>query len=169
MNDLVTVSNKLNYIMFANDTTLYFRVEYFPKDDLCNCVTNELNKTYLWFINTKLSLNAEKTQCLTFHTRQKHINPILHSINGVEIENVDSFKCLCIFINNHLSWSTHIGMVSNKLSKIIGILKGLRYVYPEQVLLQIYNSLFEAHINYRLLVWGVDTDIIFKLQKKRCA
>ena len=53
----------------------------------------------------------------------KHINPILYSINGVEIENVDSFKFLGIFINNHLTWSTHIGMVANKLSKIIGILK----------------------------------------------
>ena len=55
-------------------------------------------------------------------------------------------------------------MVANKISKIICILK--RYVYPEQVLLQIYNSLFMAHINYGLLVWGVDTDRIFKLQKK---
>ena len=152
--------------MYADDTTLYFKVEDFPKDDLRNCVTNELNKIHLWLQNNKLSLNAEKTKCITFHTQQKHINPILYSINGVEIENVDSFKFLCIFINNHLTWSTHIGIVANKLSKIIGILKRLRYVYPEQVLLQIYNSLFMAHINYGLLVWGVDTDIIFKLQKK---
>ena len=57
-------------------------------------------------------------------------------------------------------------MVANKLYKIIGILKRLRYVYPGQVLLQIYNSLFVAHINYGRLVWGVDTDRIFKLQKK---
>ena len=58
-------------------------------------------------------------------------------------------------------------MVANKLSKIIGILKRLRYVYPEQVLLQIYNSLFVAHINYGLLVWGVDTDIIFLNYRKK--
>ena len=31
INDLVTVSNKLNYIMYADDTTLYFKVEDFPK------------------------------------------------------------------------------------------------------------------------------------------
>ena len=111
-------------------------------------------------------MNAEKSKCITFHTRQKHINSILYSVNGVETENVDSFKFLGIFLNNHLTWSTHIGMVANKLLKIIGILKRLRYVYPEQVPLQIYNSLFMAHINYGLLVWGVDTDRIFKLQKK---
>ena len=111
-------------------------------------------------------MNAEKTKCITFHTRQKHINPILYSINGVEIENVDSFKFLGILINNHLTWRTYIGMVANKLSKIIGILNRLRYVYPEQVLLQIYNSLFIVHINYGLPVWGVDTDRLFKLQKK---
>ena len=169
INDLVTVSNKLNYIMYAYDTTLYFKVEDFPNGDLRNCVTNELNKMHLWLQNHKLSLNAEKTKCIAFHTRHKHINPILYSMNGVEIENVDSFKFLCIFINNHLTWNTHIGMVANQLSKIIGILKRLRYVYPEQVLLQIYNSLFMAHINYGLLVWGVDTDRTFKIQKKRCA
>ena len=102
--------------------------------------------------NNKLALDAEKTKCMTFHIRQKHINPILYSINGVEIENVDSLKFLGIFINNHLTWSTRIGMVANKLSKIIGILKRLRYVYPEQVLLQIHKSLFMAHINYGILV-----------------
>ena len=75
----------------------------FPKDDLRNCVTNELNKIHLWLKNNKLSLNAEKTKCITFHTRQKHINPILYSINGVEIENVDSLKFLGIFLNNHLT------------------------------------------------------------------
>ena len=40
------------------------------------------------------------------------------------------------------------------------------YVYPEQALLTIYNSLFVSHINYGLLVWGGDLDRIFKLQKK---
>ena len=80
-------------------------------------------------------MNAEKTKCMTFHTRQKHINPILYSINAVEIENVNRFKFLSIFINNHLTWSTHIGMVANKLSKVIGILKRIRYVYHEKVLL----------------------------------
>ena len=77
--------------MYADDTTLYFKVEDFPKDDLRNCVTNELNKIHSWLQNNKLSLSSEKTKCITFHTRQKHINPILYSINRVEIENVDSF------------------------------------------------------------------------------
>ena len=31
INNLVTVSNKLNCIMYADDTTLYFKVEDFPK------------------------------------------------------------------------------------------------------------------------------------------
>ena len=62
---------------------------------------------------------------------KKHIDPISHSINGLEIENVESFNFLCIFINNHLTRSTHIDMVANKLYKIIGMSKRLRYVYPE--------------------------------------
>ena len=66
------------------------------------------NKIHLWLQNNKLSLNAEKTKCITFHTRQKHINPLLYSINGVEIENVDSFKFIGIFLNNHIAFLEHV-------------------------------------------------------------
>ena len=37
INDLATVSNKCNYFMYADDITLYFKVEDFPKNNLCNC------------------------------------------------------------------------------------------------------------------------------------
>ena len=56
--------------MYADDTTLYFKIEDFPKYDLRNCVTNELIKIHLWLQNNKLSLNTEKIKCITFHTRQ---------------------------------------------------------------------------------------------------
>ena len=55
--------------MYADDTTLYFKVDYFPKYDKRNCVTNELSKIHLWLQNNKPSLNAEETKCITFHTQ----------------------------------------------------------------------------------------------------
>ena len=36
INDLITVSNKLNFIMYADDTTIYFDLEDFEKDYLDN-------------------------------------------------------------------------------------------------------------------------------------
>ena len=53
-------------------------------------------------------------------------------------------------------------MVTNKLSKVIGILNRLIPVYPQNALLSIYHSLFASHLNYGLL----HVNRVSKLQKK---
>ena len=69
-------------------------------------------------------------------------------------------------LNEALSWKNHIAMVSNKISKVIGILYRLNYVIPESVLFTLYNSLIVSYINYGLLLWGVDCHKLETLQKK---
>ena len=88
INDLVTVSNKLNFLMYADDTTIYFNLEDFSRDDVVNCVSIELNKVNNWLHVNKLSLNIKKTKCMIFHRHQKKIEPISFSINEVQIDNV---------------------------------------------------------------------------------
>ena len=58
INNLV---NKLNFLMYADDTTIYFNLEDFSRDDVVNCVSIELNKFINWLHENKLSLNIEKT------------------------------------------------------------------------------------------------------------
>ena len=41
-----------------------------------------------------------------------------------------------------------VEMVTNKLSKITGILNKLKFIYTHNILLTIYNYLFVSHINY---------------------
>ena len=41
-----------------------------------------------------------------------------------------------------------------KLSRSIGILYRLRNIYPESVLVTIYNTLILPHFHYCLLLWG---------------
>ena len=57
-------------------------------------------------------------------------------------------------------------MVSNKISKVIGILYRLKHVFPEYVLYTLYNSLIVSYINYGLLLWGVDSHKLQSLQKE---
>ena len=56
-------------------------------------------------------------------------------------------------------------MVTNKLSKISGVLHRLKYIYPQHVLVAIYKSFFIPHLNYGSLLWGHNFDIVSKLQK----
>ena len=57
-------------------------------------------------------------------------------------------------------------MITLKLSKVVGIINKLKYVYPKAALITLYSSLFLSHINYGLLLWGTDIARAFLLQKK---
>ena len=65
-----------------------------------------------------------------------------------------------------MSWKIHVAMVRNKLSRINGILRRLKYIYPHYVLITLYKSLFVPHINYGSLVWGHAGGALDKIFKK---
>ena len=89
------------------------------------------------------------------------------SLNGRIIERVNTFKFLGVLLDNKLSWGAHINLLSNKLSRTIGILSRLKKILPCNVLLLIYNSLFTSYINYAITSWGYGTIVrLSRLQKK---
>ena len=91
---------------------------------------------------------------MTFHTCQKKIELLQLSIDGKPIEHVKYGKFLGMLFDENLTWKCHINMVTNKLSKVIGILNRLKHVYPQNAFLSIYHSLFACHLNYGLRLWG---------------
>ena len=84
--DIVTVSKKVYFLMYTDDTTIYFNLEDFSGINVEENVSNELNTVNSWLSLNKLSLNRDKTKCMTFHTQ--NIDPLTFSINGKQIENV---------------------------------------------------------------------------------
>ena len=72
---------------------------------------------------------------MTFHTCQKKIELLQRSIDGKPIEHVKYFKFLGILFDENLTWKCHIYMVTNKFSKVIGILNRVKHVYPQNALL----------------------------------
>ena len=165
INDIVKSSSKLSFLMYADDTTIYFNLEDFPALNREQEINKELEKLNLWFKLNKLTLNVDKTKCMFFHKRRA-VPSINLSVNNIPIDIVPHFNYLGIILDKHLSWKTHITMVTGKLSKISGILNRLKYIYPTHILLTIYKSLFVPHINYGSLVWGQNFNSISKLQKK---
>ena len=128
--------------MYADDTTIYFNMEDFSGINVEENVSNELDKVNSLLSLNKLSLNTDKTKCMTFHTRQKNIYKLTFSINGKQIENVKLFKFLGIMFDEHLTWQNCITIITNKLSKVVGIRNRLKNIFPQQALLSIYNALF---------------------------
>ena len=166
INDLITASDKLKFLIYADDTTIYFNLEDFDSQNTEADINAELEKVNTWLKLNKLSLNAQKTKLMLFHRKQKHVNDVNIKIDNTMIEHVQTFNFLGIMLNETLSWKSHIDMVSNKISKVIGILYRLKHVFPEYVLFTLYNSLIVSYIDYGLLLWGVDCHKLQSLQKK---
>ena len=79
---------------------------------------------------------------------------------------VSSFNFLGIILDQSLSWKKHVSMVTNKISKTLGILYRLKNIFQENILLTIYQSLIAFHMNYGLLVWGIECHIFGKSTEK---
>ena len=88
-------------------------------------------------------------------------------INRMPIERVTYFTFLGVIIDSNLTWSHHINYISNKLTRICGVVSRLKHYVPVLILKIIYNSLFLSHLNYGITAWGFNVGSRIKtLQKK---
>ena len=76
------------------------------------------------------------------------------SINHNLIQQADNLRYLGVYLDNKLSWKSHIEILSTKLSKICGIIYKLRHYVPLSTLKSVYFSLFHSQLQYSLLNWG---------------
>ena len=129
INDLFYSSKYRSFILFADDTNIFFR----HKDisTLINTVNNELCRVSSWFNSNKLTLHPDKTKFILFHPTRKKINldDIHININGVPLSRVENTKFLEVIMHQNLSWKPHINAIKEKTSKVIGVLWKSRH-YP---------------------------------------
>ena len=121
---------------------------------------------FKWLDVNKLCLNLSKSKFLFFQMPQKRVPNLLFNIDRMHIEQVTEFNFLGLIIDSNLNWKAHLNAISTKISRIIGLLHKLKYIFPKQVLHSIYNSLIMPHLNYSLLAWGIESHKIEQLQKK---
>lgn len=165
INDISQASNYFYPILYADDTTLCATLNSSWNSIDITILNNELSAVNTWLKLNKLSLNVLKTKAMVFHTAQRHVNYPDLFIDGHKIEFVSDFNFLGIVLNENLKWKSHIDMISNKISKTLGIMKKLKNTLPESALLNIYNALVLSYLNYGIIVWGIQTSKLFKLQK----
>ena len=153
INDLIKLTNKFKYLMYADDTTLYFNLEDFNSETMNDDINSCLDEINVWLKLNKLTVNVSKTKFMVFHKR-RDVPKLNLSLNNINIESVSHFTFLGIILDTALSWKYHINMIAIKISKVIGILHKLKYIFPKNILLTIYKSLILPHLNYGLLLGG---------------
>ena len=72
INDLSNVSDIIETILFADDTSLFY--SHSNIQQLNDTLNNELSKFDCWMKANKLSVNIKKTNYVVFKSKQKRIN-----------------------------------------------------------------------------------------------
>ena len=92
VNDLKNVSDKFKFIMYADDTAIYFNLDMIKYHMIFNPdmreaeIIAELYKINVWLKVNKLTLNTSKTKLMVFHRKPRHISEL--NISPREEENI---------------------------------------------------------------------------------
>ena len=107
---------------------------------------------------------------MIFRPRQKTL-PITRQViieNNV-LEQADHTKFLGVYIDQHLTWKTHVNFIAAKISKSVGLLYKAKYYLPSKSLLTLYYVYL--YLTYCNLIWAstyvTNLQRIYLLQKEQ--
>ena len=167
VNDMCNSSSILNFTQFADDTTITHSGTNL--NILTNELEKELEKVLDWLLANKLIINLTKTHSMLF-TNKITDRKINLRVKNTTLEQKSECRFLGVIVDENINWKSHINHVSNKITRIIALLRLLKYTFPIHILKTLYMSLIQPYLNYCNLIWGAaDKTIIeplFLLQKK---
>ena len=149
VNDITYTSNVLDFILFADDTTiLYSHKNINSKIDVVN---KELCEVTNWFKANKLSVNATKTNFMIlgtpYMTSTKTREDLNVSLDNTVLKRVKVAKFLGVLIDECLTWKNHIDCISKTISRNIGVMNKLKHYIPYRVLHTLYCTLISPYLN----------------------
>ena len=151
INDLPNSSDTLSFILFADDSNIFY--SHRDPQFLLNKVNNEIEFVQDWICANKLSLNINKTHYMVFSNTVNSL-PGHIFINNVTLRQIECTKFLGLYIDDDLSWKSHISYLCKLLLRNTGILYKLKEIFPIPILQTVYATLITSYIHYGILAWG---------------
>ena len=151
INDLANVSDKLKFILFADDTNVFVSGKNIK--NVCDVLNKELENMYIWFKVNKLSLNVSKTNYMIFG--KKYTDSLFNiQIDGVVVDRVHVTKFLGVLVDDELTWNNHITSVCKNISKNMSMLYKVKHILNSNSLYTLYCSLLLPYFSYACEIWG---------------
>jgi hypothetical protein len=148
--------------LYADDTSVFYfghSVEVISQQ-----VQSDLDMLGEWFKYGLLTLNANKTNYVIFHSKNKKLKDNIQlKINEQIIKRSFKEKYLGIILDHQLNWKSHIEKIHSKLISLTGALHGFNKCLPRQVRYLIYNCLIKPHLDYLIEIWGTAANTNLKI------
>ena len=86
-----------------------------------------------------------------------NLDDFVINYNDTPLELVERAKYLGILIDSDTSWDFHIQNLCKQMRYLLSLLRRLRCIFPENLLLQVYKSYIQPKLDYGLTIHGCTT------------
>ena len=151
INDLPNAVKNVKSILFADDTTMFASNRNIY--DLCSTISGDMLLLRDWLIANSLTLNACKSYYIIFSMRNIPTD-LRVTIGDYILDRKTQGKFLGVILDEKLRFADHINHITNKVSKLTGLMYRLKAIFPSEILKNLYLSLIYPYYNYCILAWG---------------
>ena len=157
INDLPENITGGNIKLFADDAKLYRSTN---SEDDSKMLQHDLDSLVNW--SSKWSLNLNPSKCKVLHAsknpRESHQQYSIDTGNQViQLEKCAFEKDLGVFVDEKLSFETHIGNVVKTANRVTGIIRRQFKYIGHEVFVNLYKSLVRPLVEYSSVVWSPST------------
>lgn len=150
--EIPTIVPSARCLQYADDTKLFLAIN--NVHDIAR-LQHALDALYEWSVNNKLSMNVNKTCCVSI-TRKRTPIPSSYSINGVHLEKTDHYKDLGIIVDSKFKFKMHINNAAQRATQLAGCLRrfSIELKCPK-LNLSMYNAYILPIVEYGSPVWDM--------------
>ncbi|KAI3351750.1 hypothetical protein L3Q82_020590, partial [Scortum barcoo] len=151
-------------VHFCYNSELSCHTQKYADDTaIVGCIRDDREEEYrrlvgdfaAWCHTNHLQLNTSKTKELVIDFGRSRPRPRPVLLEGAEVEAVDSYKYLGLWLDNKLDWTTHTSHLYGKTQSRMYFLRRLRSFNICSKLLQMfYQSVIASVLFYTVVCWG---------------
>ena len=136
--------------LFADDCVCYREIKD-EKDTMK--LQRDIDRLGSWA--RKWGMRFQPVKCKMMQLTRKRIKKIhaLYTLEGTNLENVESIKYLGVTITSDLRWNTHVSNVCTKANRTLGFRRRNLYSCPQEVKEAAYKGLVRPVLGYGSSVW----------------
>ena len=136
--------------LFADDTSLACSASFTA--DIEGILNHDLIIISHWAKQWLVTFNPSKTVAMVFSNNRNVQLPNL-IFDDVRISFVDNHKHLGLTLSSNGKWKTHINNLCQSASKLLGMMRTLKFRLKRDSLNQIYVSFLRPVLEYASVVW----------------
>ena len=136
--------------LFADDISLSFSAAHI--DDIAGIINHDMQDLSNWARQWLVTFNPLKTKGVLFTLKKINILRQLF-FDNIPVNFVDSHKHLGVTFSSTGQWHSHIGNIVLPATKVLGIMRKLKYSISRNALNQMYMSFLLPAVEYASVVW----------------